>query len=211
MRVLLKEILDCRPDAAWRAVQSPAVFREVSSPVLSMESLEPGGFPTVWTAGEHPVVMRGLGLVPMSEQLINLTTTTTREGDVRILRDTGRGVSGAMTAVTLWDHRMAVSPDPAGTGKTLYRDQLIFTAGRAAGLAADRGAGARAGRGPGRPADPATLAMWPAFWAFWQWRMLRLKQLAPTWQLDLGVDSPDWTPPEPAGPGRQVHDGASVE
>jgi hypothetical protein len=94
---------------------------------------------------------------------------------VRILRDTGRGISGAVAAMARWDHRMAVSPDPAGTGKTLYRDQLIFTAGRGAG--------------------PATLAMWPAFWAFWQWRMLRLKQLAPSWQLDLGVDSPDWTPP----------------
>jgi hypothetical protein len=177
MRVLLKEILDCQPDAAWRAVQSPAVFREVSSPVLTMESLEPGGFPTVWSAGEHPVVMRGLGLVPMGEQVIKLATTTARKGDVRILRDTGRGVSGAVAAVTLWDHRMAISPDPAGSGKTLYRDQLVFTAEH----------------GAGRGTGPATLAMWPAFWAFWQWRMLRLKRLAPSWQLDLGVDSPDWT------------------
>jgi hypothetical protein len=184
MRVLLKEILDCQPDAAWRAVQSPAVFREVSSPVLSMESLEPAGFPTVWAAGEHSVLMRGLGLVPMGEQVIKLATTTAQRGDVRILRDTGRGVSGAVTAVTLWDHRMAISPDPAGTGNTLYRDQLIFQA-----------AGSR---------SPVTLAMWPAFWAFWQWRMLRLKRLAPSWQLDLGVDSPDWTPPTAVGPGGPV-------
>ncbi|MGO4691288.1 hypothetical protein [Glaciibacter sp. 2TAF33] len=183
MRVLLKETLNCHPDAAWRAVQSPAVFREVSSPVLTMESLEPRGFPTVWAGGEHPVVMRGLGLVPMGEQVISLTTTTTQDGDVRILRDAGRGVSGAMTVVTLWDHRMAISPDPAGTGKTLYRDQLIFTAGR------------------------ASVAVWPAFWAFWQWRMLRLKQLAPSWQLDLGVDSPDWTPPMPTATGTGANTG----
>ena len=164
MRVLLKEILDCPPDAAWRAIRSPAVFREVSSPLVSMESLGDEGFPTVWESGEHPVALRGLGLVPLGEQVIRLTMATTRPDGVRILRDTGRGTSGSLAAVTLWDHQMAVSPDPAGTGKTLYRDQLVFRAG------------------------PATLALWPAFWAFWQWRMLRLKRLAPTWRLDLGAD-----------------------
>jgi len=166
MRVLLKKVLDCDPDAAWRAIRSPAVFREVSSPLLAMESLEPLGFPTMWQPGDHPASFRALGLVPLGTQVIRLTEQTERSDGVRILRDTGRGVSGALAAVTLWDHRMAIAPDPAGTGKTLYRDQLIF----------------RAGLG--------TIALWPSFWAFWQVRMLRLEQLAPTWRHDVGVDAP---------------------
>lgn len=166
MRVLLKEILDCSPDAAWRALRSPAVFREVSSPVVSVESLEMDGFPTIWEPGEHPVSLTALGLVPMGDQVIRLTMATTRKDGVRILRDTGRGVSGPLASVTLWDHRMAVSPDPAGTGKTLFRDQLIFRTGA------------------------LTLASWPVFWALWQWRLHQLKRLAPNWSLDLGVDEP---------------------
>jgi hypothetical protein len=178
MRVLLKETLDCTPDAAWRAIHSPAVFREVSSPVMTVESLEADGFPTVWEPGEHPVSMRGLGLVPLGMQVIRLSETTLRPaksgsgrtGTVRILRDTGRGISGSMTAVTHWDHRMAIAADPDQPGKTLYRDQLIFQAGY------------------------ATLAVWPGFWVFWQWRMSQIKRLAPTWRFDLGVDTDTETP-----------------
>ena len=140
------------------------MFREVSSPVVSVESLEMDGFPTIWTTGEHPVRLSALGLVPMGDQVIRLTMATTRKDGVRILRDTGRGVSGPLAAVTLWDHRMAVSPDPADTGKTLFRDQLIFRTGA------------------------LTLASWPVFWALWQWRLHQLKRLAPNWSLDLGVD-----------------------
>ncbi|WP_179954739.1 hypothetical protein [Cryobacterium shii] len=192
MRVLLKEILDCSPDAAWRALRSPAVFREVSSPVVSVESLEADGFPTAWEPGEHPVSMTALGLVPMGDQVIRLAMATTRPDGVRILRDTGRGVSGALAAVTLWDHRMAVAPDPAGTGKTLFRDQLIFRTGA------------------------LTVASWPVFWALWQWRMRQLKRLAPTWQLDLGVDvqpSPEQAGQASAGqaPAGQAPDGQAPD
>ncbi|WP_181397346.1 hypothetical protein [Cryobacterium arcticum] len=165
MRVLLKEILDCTPDAAWRALASPTVFREVSGPLMGVRSLEAGGFPTRWEPGEHPVAMSGLGVVPLGEQMIRLKMHTTRSG-VRIVRDTGNGVSGLMNTITHWDHSMAIAPDPAGTGKTLYRDQLVFSAG------------------------PATLAVWPGLWAFWQLRMLRLKALAPNWRYDLGADDP---------------------
>ncbi len=33
-RAEVLSILDCDPDAAWRALRSPAVFREVSSPFM---------------------------------------------------------------------------------------------------------------------------------------------------------------------------------
>ena len=171
MRVLLKDILDCEPDTAWRAIRSPAVLREVSSPVFSMASLSADGFPTIWQPGDHPISLRGLGLVPLGTQVIRLTVEERHETDargnaVRILRDTGRPVTGPLASLTLWDHRMAISAAPGRPGKTLYRDQLRFDAGA------------------------MTLPMWPAFWSFWQWRLRQLKRLAPGWRFDIGVDAP---------------------
>ncbi|SDY46472.1 hypothetical protein SAMN05216554_0404 [Herbiconiux ginsengi] len=161
VRVLLKLILDCDPDAAWRAIRSPAVFREVSSPLVEIESLAADGFPTVWEPGQHPVVMRGGGVIPMGKQIIRLTFESAQRGDVRILHDSGQGVTGAVSAIRLWDHRMAIAPDPADTGKTLYRDQLIVGAGL------------------------LTPVAWYSLWAFWQWRGRKLRALAPTWAYDF--------------------------
>ena len=156
MRVLLKLVLDCPPDAAWRALRSPAVLREVSSPLMTLESLEPGGFPTIWEEGSHEVRMRALGILPVGTQTISLNFVTRADG-VRIVHDTGGPSSGSLGAVTSFDHQMAIAPDPAGTGKTLYRDQLTFGAG------------------------PLTIAAWYPFWAFWQLRGARIRQLAPSW------------------------------
>ncbi|WP_203585880.1 hypothetical protein [Subtercola lobariae] len=160
MKVLLKFILDCEPDAAWRALQSPTVFREVSAPLLSVKSLEPGGFETVWPEGENRVEISALGLVPVGMQIVDIDRTHTQHEGVRIIHDKGRGVTGALKIVTTWDHRMAVAADPAGTGKTLYRDRLIMKAG------------------------PLTPAVWAGLWSFWQVRGVRLQQLAPSWAFD---------------------------
>jgi hypothetical protein len=154
MRVLLKFDLDCPPDAAWRALRSPAVFRAVSQPFTTFESLEPGGFPDEWSAGEHPVRGRAFGLLPMGDQIIDVSFVETADG-VRRVVDAGRGLSGPLALVTTWHHTMAVSPAP--DGRTLYRDELRF--------------GARA----------LTPLLWPMFWVFWQWRGARLRRLAPTW------------------------------
>ena len=43
-------------------------------------------------------------------------------------------------------------------GRTLYRDQLRFSAG------------------------PLTLLVWPVLWAFWQWRGRRIRSLARDWR-----------------------------
>lgn len=166
MRVLLKHVLDCDPDAAWRALRSPAVFREVSAPFVTIDSLEPDGFPTVWTPGTHPVLMKGAGLVPMGEQIIDIHLIERADG-VRMVHDAGGGVSGPVDLITTWDHRMAVAPDPAGSGGTLYRDQLTIGAG------------------------VLTPAVWYAMWAFWQWRGLRMRELAPTWAYDPPADWDD--------------------
>lgn len=162
---MLKLVLDCDPDAAWRAIRSPAVLREVAAPWLGFDSLEAGGFPTVWSEGPHRVDALALRAVPVGEEVIDLSFPGGLPEGVRILKDGGGGRSGVMAGITAWNHRMAISPDPAGTGRTLYRDRLEFSAGALTALA------------------------WYPTWLFWQWRGLRLQQLAPTWAYDIGVDA----------------------
>ena len=67
------------------------------------------------------------------------------------MRDTGRGLSGPLALITRWEHTLTVAP--TGDGRTLYRDQLRFEAGA------------------------LTLVLWPMYWAFWQWRGLRMRTL----------------------------------
>ncbi|CAN5559945.1 hypothetical protein BH10ACT7_BH10ACT7_13660 [soil metagenome] len=153
MRVLLKLVLDCSPDAAWRAIRSPEVLGEVSFPLTTFTSLEPGGFPELWQAGEHPVRVKAFGLVPIGEQVIGISFPELP--GVRAMRDTGRALVGPLSVVTDWQHTLTVAPAPGG--KTLYRDQLKFEAG------------------------PLTLLMWPVYWAFWQWRAFGLRRFAGGW------------------------------
>lgn len=167
MRVLLKVVLDCEPEAAWRAIQSPAVLREVYSPLVAVESLEPKGFPSRWEEGAHPVRMRAAGLVPMGDQVIALEFPERRHAGVQIMRDRGAGLTGLNRLFTEWDHRIAIARDPKDPTKTLYREQLRFSAG------------------------PLTPAVWPVLWSLWQWRSARLKQLAPTWSSRLGEPGQD--------------------
>lgn len=158
MRVLLKLVLDCDPDAAWRAIRSPSVLNAVSGPLSRFVSLEDGGFTETWTEGEHPVRMLGGGVFAVGEQIIDISYSSGRDRrgrPVRMVRDTGRGLSGPLALITRWDHRMVISPAPGG--RTLYRDQLSFEAG------------------------PITALLWPFYWAFWQWRATGIRRLAPTW------------------------------
>ena len=153
MRVLLKLVLDCGPDDAWHAIRSPAELQRVSSPLMAFHSLEPGGFPDEWPEGEHPIRVEAFGL-NIGEQVLAIDYPTA-PGGTRIMRDTGYGRRGVFTVVNRWEHRMAISP--ASGGKTLYRDQLVFDAGR------------------------LTPLLWPLYWTFWQWRAFGLRRLAPTW------------------------------
>lgn len=158
MRVTLRLLLDCPPDAAWEAVHSPAVFRAVSGPLTRAVSLEPGGFPERWADEQHRVRLSMLGVLPMGSQLIRLSdeTVTLRGGGVeRIVHDTGGPLSGGMRVVRRWHHRMAVRDD--GRGRTRFHDTL------------DVGAGI------------LTPVAWIGFWVFWQLRARQLKRLSPGW------------------------------
>jgi hypothetical protein len=155
VRILLKFVIDAPPDAVWWALRSPAVFRAVGRPLVTFQSLERDGFPDAWSPGIHPVSAKAFGRLPMGEQIIELSYPRRRDG-VRMEVDSGGALNGAMSVITRWHHTMAVSA--TDDGRTLYRDRLVFSAG------------------------PLTLVLWPALWAFWQWRGARIRRLSRDWQ-----------------------------
>lgn len=152
MHVQLKLVLDCPPDAAWGAIRSPEVFRDVAYPFVEFEPLGDTAFPEQWDEGEYAVVAHALyGIVPLGTQRLVLAFRT--KGAVRIFEDSGGPTAGPLTVVTRWRHRMAIAPAPGGG--TLFRDRVDFSAGT------------------------ATPLIWVGFWLFWQWRATRLRHLAP--------------------------------
>ena len=160
MRILLKFIVNCTPDAAWRAIRTPKGMQQVSAPFTTFEAMDRIGFAPSWSEGEHAVRLRAFGLVPIGEQIIGISFHERRDSAgsdvIRIMRDNGRGTSGSLALVTKWQHSIAIATGPAG--RTLYRDQLNFEAGL------------------------LTPLLWLGYWAFWQWRGLRISQLARRWK-----------------------------
>ena len=165
MHVQLKLILDCDPDAAWRAIKSPTVLTELYGPLLQPESQE-GAFPTIWGPGSHAVTLKALGLVPVGGQDIRLDFQEKRPDGVRIMHDSGAPLSGPLTLLTRWDHRMAIAPAPGDPTKTLYRDRLEI-------------------------AGAVAPALWYPLWSLWQWRGARMVQMAPTWAFDPELQDED--------------------
>jgi hypothetical protein len=161
MRILLKLVLDCDADAAWRALHSPAAVAEIYGPLLQMRPLADP--PTSFEPGtDAPVQLSFAGAVPMGRQLISVSDRKTTDAaglPVRIFRDSGMPLTGPLASLDVWDHQMAVSPAPGDPTRTLWRDRLVI-GGRAAPL------------------------LWPTLWATWQWRAARLRALAPTWAHD---------------------------
>jgi hypothetical protein len=149
MRVTLRFEIDATPDAVWEMLHDPRALRDVVTPLLELAPVGHPRFPPRWTAGDHLVRLRLLGLVPLGDQRIRLSTS--RRGDARILEDSGGPVSGLLGIVTGWRHRMAVSPAPGG--RTLYRDRLDISAG------------------------PLTPFVWLGTWALWQFRARRIRAL----------------------------------
>ena len=162
MHVQLKLVLDCTPDAAWRALRSPSVFADVSYPLVGFEPLGDMPFPEEWSEGSHPVRARALSdILDAGTQDIDLTFR--RRGDTRIFEDHGGPLTGPLAIVTDWRHRMAVSAGPR-PGTTLLRDRLEFSAG------------------------VLTPLVWIGFWAFWQWRAHGLIRLAPGFDRRFATD-----------------------
>lgn len=170
MRIMLKLVLDCDADAAWRALHSPRAIADLYGPLLDLAPMDAAGMPTRLEPGADVPVRMTLGAVggdgargglPLGDQLIHVSERTVRDarGTVRIFRDSGIPLTGPLAALDVWDHQMAVSPAPGDGTRTLWRERLVI-GGRAA------------------------PALWPVLWATWQWRGARLRSLARTWAHD---------------------------
>jgi hypothetical protein len=149
MRVVLRFELDAYPDEVWAMLHDPLALAEVVAPLLELEPVGHRRFPPTWTPGDHLVRLRVLGILPVGDQVIRLSTS--RRGGARILEDSGGPVSGALGLVTGWRHRMAVSPLPGG--RTLYRDRLDISAGL------------------------LTPLVWIGTWALWQYRARGIRRV----------------------------------
>lgn len=167
MRIMLKFVVDVDADAAWRALHSPRAIAELYGPFMQLQPLAAEGLPPSLEPGaDIPVRMSLAGVVPVGSQLIHVSDryAEDRRGPVRILRDSGVPLTGPLSALSVWDHQMAVSPAPDDSSRTLWRDRLVI----------------------GGSAAPV---LWPALWATWQWRGARIRALAPTWAWDPVLDA----------------------
>lgn len=165
---MLKLVLDCDADAAWRALHSPRAVADLYGPLIDLTPLESTGMPSVLEPGTDLPVRMTLGgpalaggALALGDQLIHVSERYVQDarGPVRILRDSGIPLTGPLASLDVWDHQMAVSPAPGDPSKTLWRDRLVI-GGRAAPV------------------------LWPLLWVTWQWRAARLRATAPSWAHD---------------------------
>lgn len=162
MRIMLKLVLDCDADAAWRALHSPRAVADLYGPFVELAPMAAEGLPIRLEPGaDVPVRMSVAGRIGLGQQLIHVSERHVDDahGPVRIFRDSGIPLTGPLAALDVWDHQMAVSPAPGDSSRTLWRDRLVI-------------------------GGAAAAALWPVLWATWQWRGARLKALAPTWAFD---------------------------
>ena len=160
MRILLKLVIDCDADAAWRAVHSPRAVAELYGPLMELSPLVPGGLPTSWEPGDDVPVQLSLGgVVPMGRQLIHTSDRVTEDAE-RVGPHLPRQRHPAHRPAR--EPRRLGPPDgdlaaPGDPTKTLWRDRLVIGGPTALALwpcCGPRGSGAQRGsarsRRPGR-------------------------------------------------------------
>ncbi|MFD6697991.1 MULTISPECIES: hypothetical protein [unclassified Microbacterium] len=151
--VQLKFRISASADDAWAALHSPAVLTALYAPVIVVEPLTHADEGSLLHSA---VRLRLFGLITVGTQLIGAyDEVREHKGEtVRILRDSGIPLTGPLSSLDVWDHRMAVSALP--DGRALWRDRLVF-------------------------GGPGSLALLPVLWAAWQWRGWRIRRLARGW------------------------------
>ena len=122
MRVHLSTPLNAPPDWVAAQLQSTAVFRHITAPLVRFK--RPGGapWPTHWSPGNLRVQMWLLGLLPMGPQTVRISIEAPAQaGGWPTLRDNGEGM-----LMRRWDHRITLQALP--DGRTLYTDDIEVVA-----------------------------------------------------------------------------------
>jgi SAM-dependent methyltransferase len=133
-------------------LHTPEIFRAVSSPFTVFRDDPAGPLPERFQPDtDYSVIVTAGGMIPLGKQIIRLEDTVASWAERQTV-DVGRGVSGMLSQLDGWNHQMALEATPDGS--TLFRDTLTVNAGW------------------------LTPIMWPTFMIFWQWRALRLRQVA---------------------------------
>lgn len=122
MRVTLSTPLDAPPEWVAAHLQSTAVFRHITAPLVHFSPPGDTVWPRLWAPGNFEVRMRLLGWLPMGPQTVRISIEAPAEpGGWPTLRDNGEG--GLMRR---WDHRITLQPLPGG--RTLYTDDIDVVA-----------------------------------------------------------------------------------
>ncbi len=139
-------------DTAWDMLHAPAVFRAVSAPFTIFREKPGHPLPERFSPDtDYTVSVFAGGVVPLGTQIIHLEDSVTSWRQ-RHTVDVGRGVTGLLSFLQNWQHRMSLEALP--NGHTRFNDQLTVDA------------------------TWLTPFMWPAFSIFWAWRATSLKRLA---------------------------------
>lgn len=122
MRVHLSTPLSAPPEWVAAQLQSTAVFRHITAPLIQFHPARGTEWPTHWAPGELALHMRLLGVLPMGPQNVRISIEpAAQSGGWPTLRDNGEGV-----LMRHWDHRITLQPLP--DGRTLYTDDIEVVA-----------------------------------------------------------------------------------
>ncbi|RZJ11815.1 MAG: DUF3703 domain-containing protein [Acidovorax sp.] len=122
MRVRLSTPLAAPPEWVAAQLQSTAVFRHITAPLMHFKPAKGTPWPTTWSPGELSLHMRLLGVLPMGPQTVRISIEPAlHEGAWPTLRDNGEGA-----LMRVWDHRITLHPLPGG--RTLYTDDIEVVA-----------------------------------------------------------------------------------
>lgn len=122
MRVHIATVLNAPPEWTVTQVQSTAVFRHITAPLMRF-TLAPGArWPAQWAPGEVTVHLWLLGFVPLGSQTVRISVEPPPTGSGwPSLRDNGEGAT-----MRRWDHRIHLRELP--DGRTLYSDDVEVVA-----------------------------------------------------------------------------------
>ena len=122
MRVHLSTRLNAPPEWVATQLQSTAVFRHITAPLMRFRPVQGARWPAHWEQGEFALDMRLLGVLPMGSQTVRISIEPPPQaGGWPTLRDNGDGL-----LMRRWDHRITLEPLPDGT--TLYTDDVKVVA-----------------------------------------------------------------------------------
>src|SRR5690606_4781742 len=118
MRIHLSTPLNAPPEWVASQLQSTAVFRHITAPLVQFRPAPGAQWPARWEPGDLTLRMWLLGALPMGSQTVrNSVEPAAMPGGWPTLRDNGEGM-----LMRRWDHRITLQPLP--DGRTLYTDEV---------------------------------------------------------------------------------------